>query len=585
MQQQSGTDRTHLEVRSVTVLYCGWIASTSSNTYGTSRSIYTISSYSHAYFKPTESNWVSANGNYQTSAYTIASAFTGVCEFVPAAMGVMTHEYMHAYRDLIDLYDTAVDPDSGKINYLGKGIGTFDIMANPYGVNQDDENFPTHLSPWSKQQLKWVDPIVLNTESPLQDTYTVRPSELYPDIYRINLENFMGLEYLLIENRQRKEFDIHLFGSGLLIYHVDDSLESQDYRGYPGQEGWPNNAQHYRVALLQADGKYDLEKGENRGDEGDFWQKGMTLGPNEDGNTYPNTDTYGTQYGVYPTGVIVEVVDQIGDDFVIRVTLPDTLLGAPQKEGVNNTLVPPTPAPKPNEISGKFDGPWMDGWRTAEDGAPPKDDDDDKEEFGGSGSPPLDAFPLGNLFQTNTKEPATDSSTTSNTTSSSSDNQNNVTDSGVDGNVGFIPEPPQDRPPRQEDQDVEEDDDDTPITDDLFLAPVSNSTIEAIENASLVANETANEVATTDEEEETAEEAEETGLGELFTDGGNDSSETDSAPGEKSLPPQSESVAEEATPSPGPAEEDSTNKSESPAMTASFGICMAAAAVVSMVIC
>jgi len=159
-----------------------------------------------------------------------------------------------------------------------------------------------------------------------------------------------------------------------------------------------------------------------------------------------------------------------------------------------------------------------------------------------------------------------------------------VTDSGVDGNVGFIPEPPQDRPPRQEDQDVEEDDDDTPITDDLFLAPVSNSTIEAIENASLVANETANEVATTDEEEETAEEAEETGLGELFTDGGNDSSETDSAPGEESLPPQSESVAEEATPSPGPAEEDSTNKSESPAKTASLGICMAAAAVVSMVI-
>ena len=59
----------------------------------------------------------------------------------------MTHEYMHAYADLIDLYDTAVDPASGKINYLGKGLGTYDIMANPYGVNPNGVTAPPAGAP------------------------------------------------------------------------------------------------------------------------------------------------------------------------------------------------------------------------------------------------------------------------------------------------------------------------------------------------------------------------------------------------------------------------------------------------------
>ena len=61
--------------------------------------------------------------------------------------------------------------------------------------------------------------------------------------------------------------------------------------GYPGQPNWPENGNHYRVSVMQPDGKYHLEKGENRGDETDFFVEGDEIGPGKF-FIYPNTDSY-----------------------------------------------------------------------------------------------------------------------------------------------------------------------------------------------------------------------------------------------------------------------------------------------------
>ena len=75
---------------------------------------------------------------------------------------------------------------------------------------------------------------------------------------------------------------------------------SNSYEGFPGQSGWPSNGLHYHVALLQADGRYDLEKGNNRGDYADLFRYDYYIGvdhlfPSESDpilGPFPNTDSY-----------------------------------------------------------------------------------------------------------------------------------------------------------------------------------------------------------------------------------------------------------------------------------------------------
>lgn len=130
--------------------------------------------------------------------------------------------------------------------------------------------------------------------------YTARASAYYPDIYRISAPYASG-EYLLIENRQPVLSDQNLWKpGGILIYHVDENTggNGNRVRGGPFLEGWPGNGAHYKVALLQADGKYDLEQALNQGHIADFWQPGDSLGPGNgelvatEVGTYPNTDSY-----------------------------------------------------------------------------------------------------------------------------------------------------------------------------------------------------------------------------------------------------------------------------------------------------
>ena len=148
-------------------------------------------------------------------------------------------------------------------------------------------------------QLGWLQPIEITSDG----TYTMRASELYPDVYRISAGyNRSAGEFLLIENRQPLLFDINLWTGGPLIYHVDQSAgPGNNDRGFPGMtnpDGWPGNGKHYEVALLQADGLYELEQGLSNGNAGDFWLAGTTLGPGNgesvatSSGTYPNSDSY-----------------------------------------------------------------------------------------------------------------------------------------------------------------------------------------------------------------------------------------------------------------------------------------------------
>src|SRR5687767_5442014 len=70
-------------------------------------------------------------------------------------------------------------------------------------------------------------------------------------------------EYFIVENRTKMGLDQHLPSSGLAVYHCDTDGSNEL------QEG--SSTRHYQCALLQADGRTDLERNANRGDGGDLY--------------------------------------------------------------------------------------------------------------------------------------------------------------------------------------------------------------------------------------------------------------------------------------------------------------------------
>lgn len=236
--------------------------------------------WSHKWSIPT---WTSAEG-VNVSPYHISPGLWGTAGSQPGRIGVIAHETGH-FLGLPDLYDT---------NGGGEGIGSYCLMANSWGFTSDQLN-PPHLSAWSKIALGWINPTPLTASG----TYFAPQVESNATVFKIT-SGYPAGEYLLVENRQPIGFERTMPQGGLAVWHVDELKGGNTEEGYPGQTGWPANNQHYRVALLQADGRYDLERGGyGRGDGGDiFHGNGVsTIDP----TTVPNTNGY--QNGIVtPTG-------------------------------------------------------------------------------------------------------------------------------------------------------------------------------------------------------------------------------------------------------------------------------------------
>lgn len=268
--------------------------------------------------------WCSSQ-NICMERYQIATGMWGRCSSEIGHIGVVGHEIGH-FLGLNDMYDT----DGG-----GKGIGSFGLMGNCWGFDQSQRH-PPPLDAWSKMLLGWVQPTILSESG----RYTIRAILDHPEIFIIKAGLPKG-EYLMIENRQPKGFDNILPQGGLLVWHVDEKA-SYNTEGYPGQPGWPNNGNHYKVSLLQADGLYNMEKGENTGDAGDVWHGNgvYNIGPSEstESGPFPNTDCYQVGEIVKRTGIEIKEISISGDVMQFTLVLPNSPL---------STFSAPLPTQKP----------------------------------------------------------------------------------------------------------------------------------------------------------------------------------------------------------------------------------------------
>jgi M6 family metalloprotease-like protein/uncharacterized repeat protein (TIGR02543 family) len=181
-------------------------------------------------------------------------------------MGVFAHEYGHSFG-LPDLYDTDGSSNGiGDWSLMASGSWNFDVI-DPSSRPGDR---PPHFDAWSKYFLGWVTPTLVSgtlSNEPIVAANTAA------DVYQFrNGSPSAGGEYFLVENRQQAGFDVGLPGHGLMIWHIDESKATRNNTDnsrecYPG--GPACSTQHFRVAAVQADNLWELEKNIDQGDRGD----------------------------------------------------------------------------------------------------------------------------------------------------------------------------------------------------------------------------------------------------------------------------------------------------------------------------
>ena len=259
-------------IDAITFLHSGYGAEWGGNdAYGTP---YTSRIWSHKW--SIFGGWVSEEG-VSVYDYHISPAVWGTSGSNIGRVGVIAHETGH-FLGLPDLYDT----DSN-----GSGIGSWGLMANSWGFD-GSQLYPPHFSPWSKIGLGWLTPTLIESSG----SYTVAQAETNAQVYKIS-QGYPSGEYLLIENRQPAGFESIIPQGGLVIWHIDEAAGYYT-EGYPVNGSWSGG--HYKVAVLQADGAYDLEKGSDRGDSTDTWHANgnseLTVSSAPGSGPFPNTDAY-----------------------------------------------------------------------------------------------------------------------------------------------------------------------------------------------------------------------------------------------------------------------------------------------------
>jgi M6 family metalloprotease-like protein len=198
-----------------------------------------------------------------------------------AINGVIAHEAGHNLLGLADLYNVETGyPVVGYWSLMDSGnmVGSLVTLKNGTEIYATGL-LPPSLDPW--QRAFATDALAFPEVDYGGDPIALENSERHPDVRRVTLS---GDEYLLLENRylapadtvrldqdpvsrvvlgpespDSLEYDALLPGSGILIWHVDESVIPYEtsLRVNPGY-GYNTNPQRLAVSVLESDGLQDL---------------------------------------------------------------------------------------------------------------------------------------------------------------------------------------------------------------------------------------------------------------------------------------------------------------------------------------
>ena len=164
-------------------------------------------------------------------------------------LGTFCHENGHMICDFPDLYDYGSE---------SFGLGVFCLMCG--GGGGAFEKNPAQVGAYLKNAAGWgggltpiVPGITITLDAASNDFAILRKS---------------STEYFILENRVAQGRDAGLPGGGLAIWHVDEAGDNSNEQ--------MTAAQHYECALVQADGRTDLERKRNQGQAADLFHAGGT---------------------------------------------------------------------------------------------------------------------------------------------------------------------------------------------------------------------------------------------------------------------------------------------------------------------
>ncbi len=156
-------------------------------------------------------------------------------------IGLFCHEFSHC-MGLPDLYPTAGSTAEKMIN---QNMDYWSLMdAGEYTRNGYR---PTEYTAWERERLEWLNIDTLKEAANVELKTLANNGKAYRII---NDNDLSGHEYYIVENVQKEGWNKSLFGSGLMITHVD----YDDYQFSLGGCKVNNTPNHPRMTLMAADG-------------------------------------------------------------------------------------------------------------------------------------------------------------------------------------------------------------------------------------------------------------------------------------------------------------------------------------------
>lgn len=186
----------------------------------------------------------------RVSAYSIQPEYWSAPGDI--TIGVYAHEIGHLFG-LPDLYDT--DGSS-------QGLGRWSLMSGG-SWNGALGNHPAHFDSWCLTKLGWA--TIVDVAGTVRVS-NLSPSTLTDTVFRMWATDNPSPQYFLVNHRAERNLPST---GGLCLLFCDDAMGGNRKEFRPGVSR-PTDP-HYNVALVPADGRYDLDFGNNSGDAGDLW--------------------------------------------------------------------------------------------------------------------------------------------------------------------------------------------------------------------------------------------------------------------------------------------------------------------------